>query len=273
MDDMGAWIFLLLVVGFIWWLKSPRTKLKRHMQPTLQLPPKPARGNSTAPKPLSYRNYQDDLAQKPIYELDEEERIIRRARDSFEAERENRDAESKAKDKALEDDRNKLRRANEIVRTCYLHIALPFVWNEIKHWPSRAKNDKNPWKPPASDLSESDGRSVKRRWVELRPDGGQLYKIVFEEPRYPSYSYAELTLSIDGLEVLCISVTRDTTKDWSQWEFSNVKALKVGPWIEGFIGFYNRLRSLDERMHVDQRDARVREQAAKIELGNYGGKR
>lgn len=56
------------------------------------------------------------------------------------------------------------------------------------------------------------------------------------------YEYGSMALSMDGEEVPSMFVQRDWTKEWSRWQFSMVESLKVGPWIEGFIAFYNLLR-------------------------------
>ncbi len=63
-------------------------------------------------------------------------------------------------------------------------------------------------------------------------------------------------------------VRRDWTKEWASWYFSGVESLKVGPWIEGFIALYNRLRSIKENKSEDRNNDYVGEKAAKIDLGD-----
>ena len=63
-------------------------------------------------------------------------------------------------------------------------------------------------------------------------------------------------------------VSRDWQKEYARWKFAVVDGLKVGPWIEGFITFYNRLRTIDESKQEATSDNYVRQKAAKIDLGD-----
>jgi hypothetical protein len=130
---------------------------------------------------------------------------------------------------------------------------------------------------PLSDIDGSEGFSGDE-WVEFRADGGPLYKINFQKPSASmisdaKYRYSVIILSVNGEEVLGMSVSSDQSQEWPTWHFLDVSSLRVGTWIEGFIGFYSRLQSNEERNSQDRRDGYVRDQAAKIDLGNLGGKR
>lgn len=255
------WIIgIAMVSGFVWWLSRPGTPAATPTRPI-----EPA-------KPV-YDDYQDQLERKPMEELDAEEQIIRRAHDAFNAERDNRALQYRAKRDALAADEKKIARATDFIETSFLSLALPFVQEETKHWPSWSKMAASRWAPPLP-ISEVDGTTTgghNRTWVEFRAEGGPLYKVEFEPSRVPvddDYEYGSMTLSVDGEEVLGMFVCRDWTKEWSKWQFSIVESLKVGPWIEGFVEFYNRLRSIDENMSEDSSGHYVRQKASKIDLGD-----
>ena len=124
---------------------------------------------------------------------------------------------------------------------------------------------------PISDVDGTTTGGHEKNWVEFRAEGSPLYKVEFERSRMPmddDFEYGSMTLYVDGEEVLGIFVRRDWTTEWSSWKFSMVESLKVGPRIEDFIAFYNRLRSIDENRSEDSHGDYVREKAAKIDLGD-----
>lgn len=255
------WVIAIAVIGgIIWWLTRPS-------EPAAVTP------KSVEPEKPAYDGYQEEIERKPIDELDFEEQIIRRAHDIFNEERSNRDAEYRAKRDALATDEKKIARAANFIETSFLSLALPFVQDETKHWPSWSKMDESRWTPPLP-ISDVDGTTTSgydKSWVEFRADGSPLYKVEFERSRMPAdgnYEYGSMTLSVDGEEVLGMFVRRDWTEEWSRWQFSVVESLKVGPWIEGFIEFYNRLRSIGENQSEDRSADYVRQKAAKIDLGD-----
>ena len=257
------WIVGLLIIGGIsWWLFRPKPNVAVSTPPPLE-----------PPKPFVYKSYSDELERRPIEELDDEEQIVRRAHEAFKAERDNRTAQYRTKKAALAADERKIARATDLIKTSYLSLALPFVYEETQHWPSWSKMDESRWKPPMplSEVEGSAGSDIAERWVEFRADGRALYKVRFEKSRMPiddDYEYASLTLDVDGEEVLGMFVRRDWTKEWANWQFAVVETLKVGQWIEEFVAFYNQLRSIAENKSEDRNDDYVRQKAARIDLGD-----
>lgn len=255
------WIIGAAILGgFIWWMSRPDRSTDVVVQPI-----EPA-------KPV-YEYYQDAIERKPIEELDAEEQIIRRAHDAFNDEQEKRRTEYRAKQDALAADKQKIARATDFIETSFLDLALPFVQDETKYWPSWSKMDASKWTAPfpISDLDGSTSGGTEKTWVEFRAESGPLYKVELERSRMPvddDFEYGSMKLHVDGEEVLGMFVKRDWTKEWSRWQFSIVESLKVGPWIEGFVALYSRLRSIDENRSEDGRGDHVRAQAAKIDLGD-----
>lgn len=256
------WIIgLLLVGGIVFWLSRPKANIA----------PVPARPD--VPSTPEYENYQDELERKPIEELDKDEQIIRRAHDAFMAERDRMSAEYSSNKAALSEDEKKLSKARNFISTRYLDHALPFVQEETRYWPSWSKLGESRWISPVT-LSEVDGTtsgSSDINWVQFRADNGPLYRIEFERSRMPvdgDHEYGSMTLFVDGDTVLGMFVRRNWTHEWASWQFSMVEALKVGPWIEGFLAFYLRLRSIKEKASADRANEYVRQKAAKIDLGD-----
>ena len=219
------------------------------------------------------------LVRKPDEALDVEQIIIRRTRSAYNAERNRRHAERLENQKVLEADKKKITRANEFVQSSLLDVALTFVWKKTQYWADSSRYE-NGWKAPTK-ISGLDGSTKgpinKGRWIEFKPDGSSLYLIELDEPQSHGIDYgwfnSSMTLSVDGERVFSISVTTDQASEWALWAFSDVTFLKVGPWVEGFIGFYTRLLSIEERESDDRHAAYVREQAAKFDLGGLDGKR
>jgi|GEM_PF-2721857 len=252
----------VVIVFAVWWLFTAIYK-KKTSNPQQGIPEAPA-----------YMDYCDDLENRPVQELKEDERIIRDARDSFDAERKARSAEYHAKQNALAADKNKITRATDFVRTSYLSLALPYVQKATKHWPSWSKMDSSRWTAPMplSDVEESKFALGEPQWVQFRPTGGPLYKIEFKQsqslmPTDDNMEYGSITLFVDDEEVLGMCVNRDLTNEWSTWDFEVVESLKVGPWIREFMAFYNRLRSAAENESEDRSIKYLRDKAAKIDLG------
>ena len=208
-----------------------------------------------------------------------QDQIIHRAHDAFQANIDKRENENRTRQEELQKDQNKISRANGIIKDSGLNIALPFVQEETKCWKSWSKMDESRWKAPVilADVDGSEGFSGDQ-WVEFSADGGPLYKIVFKKSPLTGfsddkYSHATIILFVEGEEVLGMGVERDFTNEFDIWHFSSVRALRVGPWIEGFIDFYNRLKLIKAREFQDFRSRLVRDQAARIDLGSLDGQR
>lgn len=255
-------VVLAVLSGIGWWLFKPK-KSASAARATVAAPPPPPR----------YEDYQDELERKPIDELNEDEKIIRRAHDAFHAERDARTAEYGAKQNSLADDNRKIKKATDFIETSYLSLALPFVQEKTQHWPSWSKMHASRWTAPIplSDVNGPEGGTFEDRRVEFRADGGPLYRIAFQKSRMPvddDQEYGTMTLAVDGEQVLGMFVSRNWQKEYDDWKFAVVDNLKVGPWIEGFIAFYNRLRNIDENAQEDTSNNYVRQKAAKIDLGD-----
>jgi hypothetical protein len=262
-------LIVILISGCLaWWIKNLVKKRAAARLPIIKEIDEAA--------PAVYKDYQDELWRKPLHGLNDEERIIRRAHEAFNAERKKRNADYQAKKAALIADKKKIARATDFVKTSHLDLALPFIQEETKSWPSWSKMDEGQLEAPvaASDINGSTEGSINSRWVEFRANSGPLYKIGIEEIGIEEsrmsaddvYQYGIITLSVDGEEVLSMSVRRNVAKEWEIWNFLSVESLKVGSWIEDFIYLYNVFRSQKEKKSEDRHHDYVRKRAERIDF-------
>lgn len=256
------WFFVLLMASFLFWRIFIARKTAGRSRNS---------SHSGVSALTGHENYQDELKQRPIYDLDEEEQIIRRVHDALREARLARTEEFKAKQDSLSVDKAKIKRAQDFIEVSMLSHALPFVEDETRCWPHWIVNQNGKWVPPlvVSDLAKSeDGALGGGYWFEIRPENNPLYRISFEPARLPEpdeTSYGSMTLHVDGDEVLGMLVKCKWPSE--KWEFASVESLTVGPWIEDFIDFYARLRSIKENEYEDRNADYIRTKAARINLG------
>lgn len=195
-------------------------------------------------------------------------RRVREVRDQIAAEAK---AAHDARNAETKDARDKIAKATELLRESGLASIVPALIEEIRHWPSWSKMPDR-WKCPV-ELTGLEGESsstaswVQWRWQDI------LFRIKFDEP--PSYgfsdsnlSFADIAVQVDGAEVLAISVCRDVVKEYDNWRFTSLKALRVGPWMAALMDFW-RVVKLAKEARMAQRgvdDAKSR--AARIDLGD-----
>jgi len=253
---MGWLIFIVAVAVGAWWFG------KQGKAPVVQPPALPV-----------YDDYHDMIEREPIEELGPDEREARRAHQVFEAGQKARSQSYHAKKDAIRQDERKLAKARDLIETSYLSLALPYVQDETKHWPSWSKMDASRWTSPLpiADIDGSTRGGIDSQWVQFRPEGGSLFKIEFERSRMPSddeKEYATMKLFVDGGEVLGIGTLRNWTKEYDSWRFATVDCLRVGPWMSEFVDFYGKLRAINEGTQEDHMNDYVIERAAKIDLGD-----
>jgi hypothetical protein len=251
----------LIIAGFIgWWLLKP-SKLNTE-------PAKPI------PAIQKYDGYQDELESKPFDELDADEQEVRKAFEVFEQHEKERFDCYVQKKTSIQEDEKKLKKAREFVETSRLSVALPYVYEETKHWSSwSALPEGRSWNPPLPvENVEGSSSSIQESWTQFRAHGF-LFRIDFEESRFSiddDSQVAELRLTVDGIEVLGMGVARDWAKEYDNWHFATVNCLRVGPWMSKFVDLYGQLLAIEEGMMEDVSNEYVTERAAKIDLGQGG---
>ncbi len=148
----------------------------------------------------------------------------------------------------------------------------------IKHWPAWIqREDFQTWvwfqasNIVAAKTIEEDGS----RKIEV-----STIKFVFNDRRYQlilrdrgmSYvpdtaeRFGDVELFVDEQRVAKFELIKDLMKDYSRWEFSDVRALKVGPWMKDVIDIATQIDAFNQRCSESFVDQRVVEAAREIDL-------
>lgn len=183
-------------------------------------------------------------------------------------------------DKELVEARAKLAAARKIVTEGRLAYALGRRLPEhIEHWPSWIKRD-DFWKWVGFDAQEiqayqheeqDSSRTVKVVTVDLRFKD-QSYRLVLRDRgmsrdfesmdklgEFELWHFDQLVAHFDLIERL--------EKEYSQWEYSDVRALRVGPWMKDVLGMATQIEASSQRRMDDFIDDRTREAGKNIDLG------
>jgi hypothetical protein len=219
----------------------------------------------------NYDDYDDMIEQKPIDEETSDERDVRLAREVFDKGAHERTATYRAQKDAVRAAERKVEQANEFIRTSYLSLAVPYVWEEVHFWPSWSSLEKGRWEPPfpITDIADEGGLG-DRPEAQWRA-GGSLFRLTFEKHHFPEdreNEHATFTLFVDDVEVVSMTCLNDWTKEYSDWHFANVQSLKVGPWMAEFMEFYSKLRGIKETKITETMNNYYVERAARIDLGS-----
>jgi hypothetical protein len=253
-----TWLLILAAVAVgAWWFGKQSSK--------------PAPTQPLTPSLPVYEDYQDEIERKPVEELDGDEQEVRKAFATFERQHKARSDSYHAKKAAIASDEQKLVTARKFIETAHLDLALPYVQDETRHWPSWSKlPEDRGWTAPML-LTDIDGTTsaAKETWVQFRA-GGSLFRLDMQESRMPAddnNEFAKMQLSVDGQEVLGMGVMRDWTKEYDRWRFVSVDCLRVGPWMTEFVEFYGKLRAIKEGTQEDLMNKYVTDRAGKVDLG------
>ena len=203
----------------------------------------------------------------PTPELSPEERDIADAREALKAGADARTAAYNEHKASLADAQAKLGEAEKFARESGLDVAVPWLWDHMKNWPSW-KEKPDQWTAPVAldDLSGTARDEVRWTWQ------GQSFAMLFK--KWPSHGFGNdtldfgtITVEAGGVVVAAITAKKDLSKEFDQWRFSGIDALKVGPWIAEFIRFYQQVRLADETRGYARDADYVTAKAARIDLG------
>lgn len=175
---------------------------------------------------------------------------------------------------------DKVGAARELVTKGRLAYALGRCLPEhLQYWPSWIKQDgfEKYIGFAASDITatetkEEDGsREIKVSTIDFTFNGVR-YRLVIRD-RGMSYApgdlfklgEVELFTGIEG--VAKFEIEEDISKEYSEWEFSDVRALKVGPWMQDVLDMSTQIEASRRRRIDEFQDDRAREAAREIDLG------
>jgi hypothetical protein len=244
----GGWIWLAVIAGaIIWVLRSMRGARAPYV--TREAPPPPVTSKR---------------------QMAPEELEVERARHAFEETDRARGEAQRQHHRDTEAVRTKLERAREYVRKSGLDQALPTVWEEIEHWGTWV-NMPDEWSPPDGVTEIRGGEGSDESYVSWKWHG-HVYRMQFRRRR--SYTpdgdleFAEIDLIVDGEPAITLDCTKDGYETWEQWRGSDVKQLRVGPWMSDIIRFAGHLKLTSERQTWQFFAEADEQRARRIDLGD-----
>lgn len=195
--------------------------------------------------------------QAPEPELTPEEAEIAKAREIGEAGSEARERAYREHKASLREAESKLAQADKFVRESELDYAVPWLFDEMEHWPSWLGGSSD-WKLPVDITDVEGGGEFENRWVSWKWRDTK-FKIHFKKHRNysgmeDSHDHADFSVEANEEPVLKINCSQDWSKEFDRWRYFGTDVLKVGPWIAELIGYYQETRLADERKR-HERDA------------------
>ena len=82
-----------------------------------------------------------------------------------------------------------------------------------------------------------------------------------------TYNYGEVELLADSKRVAKFEIKEDRSVADSQWEFSGILGLRVGPWMKDVLDIAAQIEASARKRADSLWDEHVRETAREIELG------
>lgn len=189
-----------------------------------------------------------------------------------------KDAISKP-DSELIEAREKVAKANMLIVESRLGYALGrCIPEHIKYWASWIdRDDFEDWvRFDASNISaikseeKTASKKVSTSTIEFKFNNLE-YRIVFSDEGI-SYifdsttHYGSIELWFNGKRVAKFSLDQDVEQEFSQWEYSSVKALKVGPWMKDILDIAAQIQAREKESLNSYADKNTLETAKNIEL-------
>jgi hypothetical protein len=221
---------------------------------------------------LGQESIQDEHEPEPEPEVTQDDREITKAAQAFRNGAEQRAAMYQAQKLTSRAAEEIVEKAAEAVRTSHLDIVVPYLWEEMKHWPSWSKLEpKGRWTAPV-EIGDLDGdSSAKKPWIEWRT-AGFLFRLEFEAARMSfddeGQEYADIGVSVDDIEVARLRFTRNAANEFERWRFVGVDALVIGPWMAQLVEFYSTIRGVKEQQQTERTSGFYTTRAARINLGD-----
>lgn len=171
---------------------------------------------------------------------------------------------------SLNDANQKIAKADEFVRDNELDTAVPWLFDEMQHWPSWLDGTSD-WELPVEVSQVEGGGTYKDRWVAWVLNE-RKFKMHSKERNYyggfdDTTAYCDYGVEADGNPVLAITCSKDITQEWARWRYVSAEALKVGPWISELVEFYHLVKlAHDRRMQQYEADD-IMQRANNIDFG------
>ncbi len=173
--------------------------------------------------------------------------------------------------------RQRIKRAEDLVRQSGLAKALEVLLEHTKHWPSWSRReDFKKWVGfPVGEVQEhrDEGKfdSTKNTIVCFTYQDDQ-YGIVFKDkggislPDGEIYHSGTVEFVASGDTVLGLNITQEHNEYTSDWRYSGVYALKMGSWSKALLEIAAYIRAHDENSSIRYSNERVIDQAKNISI-------
>jgi hypothetical protein len=170
-----------------------------------------------------------------------------------------------------------VKQARELVGTSGLGPALaPTLLEEVKYWPSWSKRDdfSQYLHFPATNIVASEQEREKGVKVTgvLFTYKDCRYGLVFTDYGYKSgwdgegYYSAKVEFVVNNETVLGLDITQDIGEEFSRWRWTDVFALKMGPWTKHLIEMAAQIQQGQEASNQKYINQYAIERARNIKL-------
>ena len=166
----------------------------------------------------------------------------------------------------------KIERARELVLEGGLAVALGRCLPEhVKYWPMWSqREDFRNWvgfdatQITATESKEEGGSGT---FTVVTIDfifNDTIYRLILRDYGTSLDRRGEIELFANDLCVAKFDLAQDRRKDYPEWGFTDVRALKVGPWMKDVIDMATQIEASDRKQFDEALNTRIRETARDI---------
>ena len=173
--------------------------------------------------------------------------------------------------------REKIERARELVLEGGLAYALGRCLPEhVKYWPmSSQREDFRNWvgfDATQITATESKKEGGSGTFTVVTIDfifNDTIYRLILRDYGTSLVTgvldhRGEIELFANDLRVAKFDLAQDRRKDYPEWDFTDVRALKVGPWMKDVIDMTTQIEASDRKQFDEALNTRIRETARDI---------
>jgi hypothetical protein len=154
------------------------------------------------------------------------------------------EAARSAPDTDLESANEKIRRAQDLLRESMVEAACILLLDEVRAWPAwHKREDFAEWQnfdaqqvAASKEAGDNGTRKGEQSTVEFTFDD-RRWRVVFVDEGYSrapgaDAAFGRFELSVDGERVLDTGLIRNPSREYDNWRFVGVEALRVGDWMK-----------------------------------------
>ena len=191
-------------------------------------------------------------------------------------------ASNPAPSEELKAAREKIKRAEELVLEGGLALALGrYLPEHVKYWAMESQREdfRNSVGFDATQItateSEEEGGSGTATVVTIDfVFNDTIYRLILRDYGMSPVTWrvtdvdqrGEIELFTNDLRVAKFGLARDCMKDYSEWGFTGVRALKVGPWMKDVIDMATQIEAGERKRFDEEINTHIRETARDIDF-------